>query len=111
MDSRSCLILLRASDAASLVLNLCVHTTPCLTFCLTSFYFFVFFLFLFLFLSVSSSSVLPFRPFGHLPVEAVLHVQDFLYKLLPPMFPWEELPVLEVIKHDGHQAHLLVGLQ
>lgn len=46
-----------------------------------------------------------------LPEEAVLHLPDFLYELLPLVFPREELPVLEVVEHHHHQTHLVIRLE
>ena len=54
----------------------------------------------------------PFAIFLSSPEEADLHISDFLYELLVSLvFPWEELPVLEVIEHDGDEAHLIIWLE
>lgn len=45
------------------------------------------------------------------PEEVVLHMSNFLYDLVHLAFPREELPVLEVIEHDGNKAHLFVWLE
>ncbi len=115
MDNRSCLILQRAREAASLVLNLrtthtkerrgvflyliCISSSICTPFynyalSVGSFFFFVLIIFL------------------SLPEEVVLHISNFLYDLLLPLaFPWEELSVLEVVEHDSNKAHLIIGLE
>lgn len=38
-------------------------------------------------------------------------MSNFLYDLVHLAFPREELPVLEVIEHDGNKAHLFVWLE
>ena len=95
------MILLRAREAASLVLNLqhtqeerrCSnrHSYPSATY------------------QNNTDKVPP--PASLLPEEAVLHLPDFLYELLPLAFPREELPVLEVVKHHHHQTHLVIRLE
>lgn len=114
MDKRSCLILQRAREAASLVLYLRRTHTKEFLFLLSSIFsiyipfykstgtsssFFVFFLFLFVIFHSS-------------PEEVVLHISNFLYNLIHALsFPWEELSVLEVIEHDGNEAHLIIRLK
>lgn len=45
------------------------------------------------------------------PDEEVLHISHFMYELLIALeFPYVELPVLEVIKHDYKQAHPFIWL-
>lgn len=50
--------------------------------------------------------------FLSLPEEVLLHISNFLYDLLLPLvFPWEELSLLEVIQHDSNKAHLMIWLE
>lgn len=44
--------------------------------------------------------------------EVALHISNFLYDLLVLLvFPWKELPVLEVVQHDGNKSHLIIWLE
>lgn len=111
MDKRSCLILQRAREAASLVLNLRLTNTRDRDF-------------LYFLLShwISFNNSTPslrsffccFLPviFLSLPEQDVVHISNCLYDLfLTLAFPWEELSVLEVIEHDSNKAHLIICLE